>query len=145
YEGVKASLSNPLGQGTAATNQAAGVSQASVTNNTRLGVLGAGSSATDFDISNSFVSLGFAGGLLYVFSMLVVLVTAVRSYFLGRVALLAIIGILIVDIGQWTSGGAYALSSLIWMLIGVVAARSIRAPTQPEEGAPGGSMLSARA
>lgn len=129
YAGVKASLSHPLGQGTAVTNQAAGLSSSNRANNTQLDVLGAGSSATDFDISNAFVSLGFAGGLLYVASMVVILATAIRSYFRGQRQLLPIIGLLIVDVGQWMSGGAYALSALIWVLIGVVAASSMRVTT----------------
>ena len=133
-EGVKSSLSHPLGQGTAVTNGAAGVIPDSAIRGNQLGnvpTAGAGSSATEVDVSNAFVGLGIPGGVLYLLLVVLVLVTAVRSYFKGRVAMLPILAILIVGAGQWTIGGDYALASLIWMLIGVVAASPAHATTQP--------------
>lgn len=126
-QGVKSSLSHPFGQGTAVTNGAAGVIQGGATRNNGLGnvpAVGAGSSATEVDISNAFVAFGIAGGVIYLALVVLIAVQAVRSYFAGRRELLPVIAVLVVGAGQWTIGGDYALSSLIWMLIGVVAARA---------------------
>lgn len=135
--GVKTGLSHPFGQGTAVTNGAAGVIQGGATRDTGLGsqALGAGSGATDLDLSNAFVAFGIGGGVLYLFVVVLVLGVAIRTYFRGRAELLPIIGILVVGVGQWTNGGDYALASLIWMLVGVVAARARRlGPTPAAEG-----------
>jgi hypothetical protein len=134
--GVKSSLSHPFGQGTAVTNGAAGVIKNVALrdnglNNGNVAAVGAGSSATEVDLSNAFVAFGPVGGLLYLLLALTVLVRAIRTYFRGRWELLPLIGILVVSAGQWAIGGDYALSSLIWMVIGVVAATSYRVLQRP--------------
>jgi hypothetical protein len=124
--GVKTSLSHPLGLGTAVTNNAAAVITSNPTSNTGSAAVlavGTGSSATEVDLSNAFVAFGVAG-VIYLILVVLILVQAVRSYFRGRTELLPIIGILVVGAGQWTIGGDYALASLMWLLIGVVAATS---------------------
>jgi hypothetical protein len=126
-DGFKSSISHPFGQGTAVTNNAAGLVHTSETSDSQLGsapAVGPGSKATELDISNAFVAFGIPGGVLYLFLVVLILVRAVRSYLRGRVELLPIIGVLIVGAGQWAVGGSYALAPLMWMLIGVVAAVS---------------------
>ena len=124
--GFKASVSHPFGQGTAVTNNAAGLVHTNPTANTQPSVsaVGAGTMTTEVDISNAFVALGIPGGALYVILVVLVLVQAVRSYLRGRAELLPIIGILVAGLGEWENGGFYALAPLIWMLVGVVAATS---------------------
>ena len=123
-DGFKLSVHHPFGQGTAVTNNAAGLVQTNGANTGQIGVVGRGSNATELDISNAFVALGIPGGVLYLLLVVLVLVQAVRSYFAGRVILLPVIGALLVGAGQWAIGGSYALAPLMWMMIGVVAAVS---------------------
>ena len=96
--GLHEGLTHPLGQGTAATNLAAG----------RFG--SNASQPTEVDISNQFVGLGLVGGLAYLVVVILVLVRAVRGYFAGQDLLLPVLGLLIVGAGQWLTGGHYALS-----------------------------------
>jgi hypothetical protein len=123
WDGIKGSVHHPFGQGDAVTNNAAGVNpNSSVVSQTQ---------ATEVDISNAFVALGPLGGALYLLTVLLVLWRAVAGYFAGRDALLAVIGVLVVALGQWLIGGDYALSPLCWLLIGAVAAGSTAALTRP--------------
>lgn len=127
--GVKSSLSHPVGLGTAVTNPAAGtIKQNPLADTGFQGIpaVGAGSSATEVDISNAFVAFGVAG-VVYLILVLLILGQAIVYHFRGRQEMLPIIGLLIVGAGQWAIGGDYALSALMWMMIGVVAARP-RAP-----------------
>jgi hypothetical protein len=106
-EGIGAGFTDPLGRGTGATNIAAA----------RFG--GVGGSGTEVDISDAFVSLGLAGGLLFI-GILGVTFRRVISLYLARgdPALLAVVGLLVVTLGQWLNGGYYALAPLTWFLIG---------------------------
>lgn len=129
FEGIKSGVSHPFGQGTAVTNGAAGLVAGAATRDAGLGdapTLGIGSLGTDVDVSNAFVAFGVLGGTLYLLLILAVLVRAARACLHGSVVLLPVVGILIVNAGQWANGGNYALAALIWMLVGVVAARSRR-------------------
>jgi hypothetical protein len=117
-DGIQWSLHHPLGQGTASTN-VGGKSRGS-------GDHSAGS--TEVDVSNAFVAFGPLGGILYLAIVLLVLYQAVRCLFAGRWAMLAIIGVLVVGLGQWLIGGNYALAPLIWLLIGAVAGTAARTP-----------------
>jgi hypothetical protein len=133
--GFKSGFTHPEGKGPGLTNQAAGLNQNQSTTQQ--------SQATEVDISNAFVSLGIAGGLLYLWIVLLTLWKAVTSYFAGRDAALPIIGLLVVGAGQWLIGGAYALSALTWLLIGSIVAGSANvlsqqatAQTEPAPAAP---------
>jgi hypothetical protein len=123
-DAMKWSLQNPLGQGTASTTIVGGGSRG-------LGDLSAGS--TELDLSNAFVGLGVVGGILYLAIVGLTLYQAVKSHFAGKPAALPIIAVLIVCVGQWLTGGNYALVTLIWLLIGAVAAMSAR-PREPTPG-----------
>jgi hypothetical protein len=124
-DGVKSGITHPLGKGTGATNNAAGVNQQSALEQTQ---------ATEVDMSNAFVALGAAGGVLYVLIVLAVLWKAAAQYFARREAMLPVIGLLVVGLGQWLTGGHYALSPLTWLLIGVVAAGSAGSRLQGRSG-----------
>jgi hypothetical protein len=106
--GFEQGIVHPFGQGTAVTNIAAD----------RFGI-GSRAKGTEVDVSNTFVSLGLFGGLLFVAIVIVTFGRAVSAY-LRRPdpAMLAIIALLIVAIGQWLNGGYYALAPLTWFLIG---------------------------
>jgi hypothetical protein len=123
-DGMKWSLRHPQGQGTASTTLVGGGSRG-------LGDQSRGS--TELDLTNAFVGLGVVGGVLYLAIVILTLYQAVKSHFAGKPAALPIIGVLIVCVGQWLIGGNYALVTLIWLLIGAVAAMSAR----PREPAPG--------
>ncbi|MCA1833954.1 MAG: hypothetical protein LC750_14755 [Actinobacteria bacterium] len=75
--------------------------------------------AVELDFGNAFLAFGVVGGLLYFF---VVLQTFRQLYILRRrkpdPMWVAVLGICILSIGQWQNGGAYAIASLIWFVIG---------------------------
>jgi hypothetical protein len=122
-EGAKWSLHHPVGQGTASTN-VGGVARAPGE-----GEHGARTSgSTEVDLSNSFVAFGPGGGVLYLVIVLLVLFQAVRCLFAGRWTMLPVAGLLIVGLGQWLTGGHYALAPLTWLLIGTVAATAAHTP-----------------
>lgn len=74
---------------------------------------------TDMDISNMFLGLGAAGGLVYL-----ALLFVIARRLLGRYSrrpdpiLLGVLGFLIVLTGGWLRGEHYAISALAWFLIG---------------------------
>lgn len=108
YQGFANSIKNPLGYGIAST-----------ANTTKLGGEGLN---TELDITNMFTSLGIFGGLLYVLIVFYVLRSAYKLWRANRnwystVILL----ILILNLGSWLLGGHYAVSALIWFLIGSIA------------------------
>ena len=116
-------ITEPLGQGLGATS--AGMAKGSGSGDPSGGNPGSSKGddvgGTEVDLSNMFVSLGVAGGIIYTVVIALILVTAIRywrsSYTLVA---LAILGVLIVELGQWLNGGHYALSALCWFLIGAL-------------------------
>ena len=111
--GVKSGISHPLGKGTAVTNNASGVIAGSAYRN---------SQATEVDLSNAFVAFGIGGGLIYVLLVASVLWRGIRRAFTGNPLLLGALALLLADLGQWQIGGDYALASLAWLMVGVIAA-----------------------
>jgi hypothetical protein len=100
------SLSQPLGVGTGATSLAAAHA-------------GIASASSEFDISNAFTSLGLLGGLLYCGVVAMAFWRAGSAYRRRRTLVYAgALGLLIVCFGQWLNGGYYAMSSLVWFVIG---------------------------
>jgi cell division protein FtsW (lipid II flippase) len=115
--GVTAGFSNPLGRGTGASTLAAD----------KLG--GEAGTRTDLDLSDSFVSLGLVGGLLFIAILALTFHRVVSLYRArGDPAVLAVAGLLVVTLGQWLNGGHYALAPLTWFFIGWTTRRS--APEQ---------------
>jgi hypothetical protein len=116
-DGVEDSIAHPLGFGTAVTNIASEKlgSPDRVRN-------------TEIDISNAFVSLGIVGGFIFVLIVGLVLQRVADAYRRTRDPLiLAIVGLLVVTVGQWLHGGHYALAPLTWLLVGYAAAARERA------------------
>jgi hypothetical protein len=108
--GVEDGVRHPLGYGTAAVSL--GGSR-----------FGGTARTTEMDVSNAFVSLGVTGGVLFLLIALTTFRRSVRRYLRGRDPLvLGILGGLMVTFGQWLNGGLYALTPLIWVLIGWVTA-----------------------
>lgn len=137
--GMRESISHPLGIGTAATNIAA----------PKIG--GAQGKGTEVDISNAFVSLGLIGGLMLVLVVALTLRRAILRYLRERdPEVLAVIGLLIVMLGQWLNGGNYAMAPLTWLMAGWVVGQSPDAapapkiapqPTQPAPAASHGGLV----
>jgi hypothetical protein len=102
------SLSRPLGLGTGATSLAAGHA-------------GIASANSEFDISNAFTSLGLLGGILYFVVVAVAFWRAGSCYRRRRTAIYAAtLGLLIICFGQWLNGGYYAISAVVWFIVGAV-------------------------
>ncbi len=110
--GFRSGLLDPRGNGIASTTLAG----------SKLG--SEGSTSTEVDVSNVFVSLGTFGGLAYLALIVLVLRAALRVAVERRDAVsLAALGILVLTFGQWLNGGFYAVSPLIWLTAGFVIAR----------------------
>jgi hypothetical protein len=110
--GFKRGVLDPIGQGIASTTLAG--SQ-----------LGSGSTSTEIDMSNVFVSYGTLGGLAYVVVVLTALWYALRQAVERHDGvLLAAFGVLVAVFGQWLNGGYYAVSPLVWFTIGFLAANA---------------------
>ncbi|MFY9488730.1 MAG: hypothetical protein WAP35_08560 [Solirubrobacterales bacterium] len=123
-DGIRQGLTDPVGRGSGVTNNAI----------RRFGPGGenaAGYSNTEIDISNSFVSLGLFGGFVFFALFVTAFAFAIKNYARDRDGLsLAILGILVVTLGHWTSGGHYAVTPLVWILLGWTAAVRSR-PGEP--------------
>ncbi|MFA5891009.1 MAG: hypothetical protein WDA27_08685 [Actinomycetota bacterium] len=80
---------------------------------------GGRSAGTELDIGDAFLSLGIPGGILYVLAIVVAVVQAsrVRRALPGPVWI-AIWAMAVTSIGAWLIGGQYAITPLIWFLIG---------------------------
>lgn len=107
--GFSQGLHHPFGRGTGVTNIAA----------TKLS--GKSNGTSEIDVTDAFISLGLAGGLMYLVAIAITFKTVIRRYAATRDPLVfAIAGLLVVTLGQWLSGGQYTVSSLTWFLIGWV-------------------------
>jgi len=105
--GVTHAFTNPLGSGLGATTLAAG----------KLGSA-ADAANSEIDLSNICISDGLIGGLLYGVIMVRVLMLAFKANRKKGIVPLMILGILCVSLGQWSNGGNYSTSALIWLCIG---------------------------
>lgn len=106
--GVAEGFRMPIGRGLGSTTLAA----SKFTENNR-------QSSTEWDLSDCFAALGFAGGLVYLSVMGFVLSGVVQLWRATRsLTALTTLGILIVHIGHWLHGGSYAATMVIWFLIG---------------------------
>lgn len=122
-DGVRSGMTDPVGRGSGVTNNAI----------RRFGPGGenaAGFSNTEIDVSNAFVSLGLFGGIAFVVLTLIAFSASVKAYLAERDAVtLAIFGVLVATFGNWLSGGHYAVTPVIWILLGALAAIRLRQPT----------------
>jgi hypothetical protein len=106
WKAVKDGFTHPVGQGTGISNLGARVS-------------GGGGVETDIDIGDAFLSFGL-GGIVYLLIVIMAYKRAISRYLRGRPdpVLLGVIGIMVVNFGQWLQGGHYAASALMWFLLG---------------------------
>jgi hypothetical protein len=85
------------------------------------------------DIGNAFVEWGIFGGIAYLATVVLALLTPVRLYFQsGDWLALAVLGILVVALGAWI-GGLYAVAPVVWLLLGWVAKEYANARTGARE------------
>jgi hypothetical protein len=109
--GLRSGLLDPFGHGITSTTLAG----AELSNES--------SASTEVDVSNVFVSLGTVGGLAYLALVLLVLRAGLSLAVEHRNAVsLAVLGTLVVVLGQWLNGGFYAVSPLVWFAAGFVVA-----------------------
>jgi hypothetical protein len=106
-QGVRSGITSPLGRGPGATNLAA----------QRLGG-GANEGSTEVDFSNAFVSLGLIGGVAFLAIVILAFRGVIRRYLSGEVLALPVLALLVTCLGQWLTGGLYALMPLFWFLLG---------------------------
>ncbi len=108
--GFKKGVFDPIGFGIGSTTEASrlGNPQAAV---------------TEVDLSNEFLAEGTFGGLAYLSVVLFVLAVALRNAVEQRDAVsLSVLGVLVTLLGQWLNGGYWALSPLVWFIIGFLVA-----------------------
>jgi hypothetical protein len=120
--GFKKGFLNPIGRGIGAVTLGS----------SRLGGDESAAGSTEVDISDAFVSMGIVGGLLYLYIVWIVLGQAVTfgrtaPKFLGLPAL----GILAALFGSWMAVGQYALTPLVWFVIGVLSRHGVRKASRP--------------
>jgi len=119
-----------LGGFTQAFSYPIGYGLGSVTMGTKLGDEGgAGSSMTEVDISDAFVSMGLPGGFLYLATIFLVIKSGIRF---GRTAPkhlgLPTIAILAAMGGAWIALGQYGMGPLIWFIIGAMVRNTDQTP-----------------
>lgn len=126
YDGIRTGMADPVGRGSGVTNN-------SIRRFGPGGENAAGFSNTEIDISNAFVSLGLIGGLVFFAMSIIAFSFAVKAYLIERdVVTLAILGVLIATFGNWLSGGHYAVTPVIWILLGSLAAIRMQQLSSPE-------------
>jgi len=106
--GFKQGVTTPLGYGLGATTRAGA----------KYGGL---SGSTEADSSDVFRSTGLVGGVVYLVILFLVIRSAVQYWGRTRSLLaLCLAGVLAVNFFLWLRGGQYAVSPLIWFLIGAL-------------------------
>jgi hypothetical protein len=106
--GVVVGVMNPIGYGLGSTTLAAGK-------------FGGNGFSSEFEISDCFISMGIAGGLIYLGTAFLVfraLFSYVRSA--PRILGLTVVGVLSATFGLWFALGQYSFSFLLFFLIGIV-------------------------
>jgi hypothetical protein len=106
--GYKRGFKNPLGEGLGATTKAAAK-------------FGGSGASTEVDSSDVFVSTGLVGGVIYLIIVVLIILSTVRYWRRTRGTLpLALMGALAVLFFVWLRGGQYAVSSIVWLLVGAL-------------------------
>jgi len=107
--GMKQGITNPLGAGLGATTKAGA----------KYG--GGAGGSTECDVSNVFVSTGLVGGVIYLIIVFLIIRSAFQYWAQTRSLLaLSLAGVLAVNFFLWLMGGQYAMSPLLWFLIGAL-------------------------
>ena len=105
--GIQTGIRTPLGYGPGSTNLA--VAKLGGTANV---------GSTEIDVSNAFVSLGLLGGLTFIGILFLAFRDVTRRYLSGEALALPVLALLVVCLGQWLTGGLYALMPLFWFVLG---------------------------
>lgn len=106
--GLSTALEHPLGLGLGSTTLAASK-------------FGGRVESTEMDLSDVLLSLGLAGGALYLFIMAAALARCTAVWRRSRALLpLAVGGLITVHLGSWLHGGEYATTALDWICIGAI-------------------------
>jgi hypothetical protein len=83
--------------------------------------------STEVDISDAFVSMGIVGGVLYLYTIYLVVRQALAF---GRIAPryigLPAVAILAALVGSWIANGQYGIGPLVWFVIGFISRDSYR-------------------
>ena len=120
--GIGYGVRHPLGQGTGATTIAAdslGGANGPAKNTVEHNGYTENLRGTDADVSNVFMGLGLAGGLVYLGALLAIARRMLRRWQRRRdPVVLAVIGCWIVLFLEWLRGEQYAVAALIWFLAG---------------------------
>lgn len=107
--GFKQGITNPIGLGLGATTKASGKYGSSV------------GGSTEVDSSDVFRSTGLAGGVFYLIILYLIIRSAFQYWTRTRSLLaLAMAGVLAINFFLWLRGGQYAISPLVWFLIGAL-------------------------
>jgi hypothetical protein len=107
--GIWRGMQNPLGDGLGSTTKAAH----------KFGKPEGISGSMEVDISNVFLSTGTFGGLIYLWIVILTVKQSIQFWSQHRLLVgLCIAGVLGVTLLNWLAGGRYALTPLIWFLIG---------------------------
>ena len=116
-EGILEGIRQPLGYGTGSTSLA----------NTKF--TGGAPPSAEVDMANAFIEWGILGGLAYLTLVVSSLAGAIRLQTRrGDGLTLAVVGLLVVALGSWI-GGLYAVSPLVWLLLGWTARElTVRSP-----------------
>ncbi|PLS01509.1 hypothetical protein [Neobacillus cucumis] len=111
FSGIITPLKNPVGYGLGTITTGATKSGSNL--------------STEFDISNILVGFGLIG-FIYLIAYILVFRNALKYINLKKDTIsLAIFGILIGGIGQWSGGGTYLVSIIFWTLIGFISKQDI--------------------
>src|SRR4051812_1845209 len=120
--GIEYGVRHPLGQGTGATNIAAdslGGSNGPLKNSVDHNGYTESLRGTDADVSNVFMGLGLAGGVVYVLALLGIGRALLRRWTRWRdPVLLGVIGCWVALFFEWLRGEQYAVAAVIWFLAG---------------------------
>ena len=113
-------VTSPLGHGIGTTTEASRK-------------FGKGINSSEIDWSDTFVSFGFIGGLLYLYMIFRIFQMAVREWNRTRSFVsLVTLGILLATFTHWLHGGYYAVTMLVWFLIGALDRSAHLAQLAPE-------------
>jgi hypothetical protein len=82
---------------------------------------GSGGGSSEMDVSDMFASLGFIGGILYVILCIRIFVSISKYWHDSRdVLALSAFALMTACNGRWSSGGHYAQSMFLWLIIGIM-------------------------
>lgn len=110
--GFRVGIQNPLGNGLGSTTQAAHKFASPD------GGLGRSS---EVDMSNMFMSTGIVGGVLYLIIVFLTVKQSIQYWSRSHsIVALCIAGILGLTFLNWLEGGRYAVTTIVWLLIGAL-------------------------